>query len=59
MLKSETDKRGGARIGSGRPRKEETALFNFQIPATLKADLKKKYPKGLNKKVIAFLQSLL
>jgi hypothetical protein len=43
----------------GRPAGEPHTLINFRIPEKLRDELKKKYPKTLNAKMIEFLKSLL
>ena len=50
--------KGGRRVGSGRPKLEPTTLLNLRIKVELKANLRIKYGKELNKMIKVFLENL-
>ena len=49
---------GGKRQGSGRKKLDPTTLLNLRIKVDLKANLRLKYGKELNKLIIVFLENL-
>jgi hypothetical protein len=53
------ENRGGAREGAGRKEgAEETVLINFRVRESLRDKVKEKFPVGLNKKFVDFLESI-
>jgi hypothetical protein len=53
------EKRGGKRLGAGRPKGEPTTTINFRIKKATKNQLIEKYGKRINKMFLEWVKTVI